>query len=243
MNTKGHTTHITAPSSLVDTNSSTSSDSSYTGSSKKLKKETLEQLALIKSMMERSTRFQHLSGLAGILAGILALINSYIAIVHYAFLPDTPDYPFFLQQSAVSEWDIILLALGTLLLAMTGSFILSTRNAKKQGEKLWTATTRNLLGYFLVPLLTGGVLMLILWEQGYIGLAAPLSLIFYGLALIHASHFSLSDIQYLGYIQLSIGVASILFMALSIYFWALGFGLVHICYGGYIYLRYERREQ
>ena len=209
-------------------------------SPKQHKEESLAQLEMIKRMMERSTRFLHLSGLAGMLAGIFALISSYIVIVQFGFQPDTADYPYFLNNPAVNEWGIILLALVTVLLAMSGAVYLSTRRAKRHGEKLWTATTRNLLRYFLIPLLTGGLLILLLWEQGYIGLAAPLSLIFYGLALIHASHFSLSDIRYLGYIQLSVGLASVLVMDLSMYFWAFGFGLVHLCYGGDIYLRYEK---
>ena len=238
MNNKSHSAPNTPGKDSVS-NTSMGGESDLE-SPKQHKEESLAQLEMIRLMMERSTRFLHLSGLAGILAGIFALISSYIVIVQFGFQPDKADYSYFLNDPAVTEWGIILLALVTVLLAMSGSVYLSTRKAKKHGEKLWTSTTRNLLRYFLIPLLTGGLLILLLWEQGYIGLAAPLSLIFYGLALIHASHFSLSDIRYLGYIQLSVGLASVVVMDLSMYFWAFGFGLVHLCYGGYIYLRYEK---
>ena len=91
---------------------------------------------MIRLMMERSTRFLHLSGLAGILAGIFALISSYIVIVQFGFQPDKADYSYFLNDPAVTEWGIILLALVTVLLAMSGSVYLSTRKAKKHGEKV-----------------------------------------------------------------------------------------------------------
>ena len=102
MNNKSHSSpNSSGKDSVSDTPLGIKSDLE---SPKKHKEESLAQLEMIKRMMERSTRFLHLSGLAGMLAGIFALISSYIVIVQFGFQPDTADYPYFLNDPAVNEW-------------------------------------------------------------------------------------------------------------------------------------------
>lgn len=68
---------------------------------------------------------------------------------------------------------------------------------------------------------------------GMLGLITPLTLIFYDLALISASNFSYSIIKQLG-------IVNLFFIGYGLYFWALGFGVLHIVYGTYVYLKFER---
>ncbi len=103
-----------------------------------------------------------------------------------------------------------------------------------------TLSYRRMLIYFATPLLTGGLVILLFWMKGWVAMAAPMSLIFYGLSLLHASHFTLTDIKYLGIIDVVLGLAAILWIQHSLLIWGIGFGIVHIGYGIYIYLRYER---
>lgn len=69
---------------------------------------------------------------------------------------------------------------------------------------------------------------------------APLTLLFYGLALYNAGKFTYDDVKYLGMIQIGLGLISAWFIEYGLLFWAIGFGVVHIVYGIYIYFRYER---
>jgi hypothetical protein len=60
---------------------------------------------------------------------------------------------------------------------------------------------------------------------------AAACLVFYGLALISASRHTLSDIRYLGMLQVALGCTALFFPGYGLIFWALGFGLLHILYG------------
>lgn len=136
-------------------------------------------------MMERSSKFLSLSGLAGILAGIYALSGAYIA---YTFLNFHPDELFYSTSgsSSTSFPEVILLAIIILVLALVTAVFLSYKRAGKRGEKLWNTTAKQLLVNMMVPLVAGGILILFMISKGLIGLVAPFSLLFYGLALFNA---------------------------------------------------------
>lgn len=197
-----------------------------------------QQIKAIHDMMERSSRFLHISGFAGVIAGMIALLAAWIAQDQFTFTPDSLDYDY--TKMGGDPWNILLLGLGTLIISFGLGFMLARRNARKHGASSWTATSRKMLGYFATPLLTGGLVIALFWLKGWVAMAAPLSLIFYGLALLHASHFTLTDIRYLGIIEVILGLAAIFWIQHSLLIWGVGFGIVHIGYGMYIYLRYER---
>ncbi len=197
-----------------------------------------QQIKAIHDMMERSSRFLHISGFAGVIAGMIALIAAWIAQDQFTFTPDSLDYDY--TKMGGNPWNILFLGLGTLIISFGLGFMLARRNARKHGASSWTATSRKMLGYFATPLLTGGLVIALFWLKGWVAMAAPLSLIFYGLSLLHASHFTLTDIRYLGIIEVILGLAAIFWIQHSLLIWGVGFGIVHIGYGMYIYLRYER---
>ena len=85
----------------------------------------------------------------------------------------------------------------------------------------------------------GGVLGLILIFNGLSGLAIGLSLVFYGLALVNGSKYTLNEVKILGLVQLVLGIVACLFIELGLIFWALGFGPVHILYGIIMNLKYK----
>jgi hypothetical protein len=80
---------------------------------------------------------------------------------------------------------------------------------------------------------------LILLLKGFIGLMAPLTLIFYGLALVNANKYTLNEIRSLGILQIVLGLLATGFIGFGLYFWALGFGVLHIVYGVYMHLKYR----
>ena len=91
-----------------------------------------------------------------------------------------------------------------------------------------------------LPLIIGGVLLLICLSKGLIGFLAPLSLLFYGIALFTISKFTYIEVRVLGLIEIVLGLAGAYFVNWGVLFWAIGFGVVHIVYGIYVYFKYER---
>ncbi len=117
---------------------------------------------------------------------------------------------------------------------------LSYKKANKKGEKLWNPTAKRLLINMAVPLIVGGLLILILIFKGLIGLIAPFTLLFYGLALYNASKFTYEEVKSLGLIQIGLGLIGSYIVEYGLLLWALGFGLIHIIYGIYLHYRYEK---
>jgi hypothetical protein len=71
-------------------------------------------------------------------------------------------------------------------------------------------------------------------------LIAPGCLIFYGLALVNGSKYTLGEIRYLGYGQIILGILNCFAVGYGLYFWAMGFGVLHILYGIIMWQKYER---
>jgi hypothetical protein len=196
----------------------------------------IRDIAEIRSMMERSSKFLSLSGWAGIMAGIYALIGAYIAYSILNFNPDEIVY----SMEASSLTKVVFLAILILILAVGTAVFLSYKKADKKGEKIWNAVSRQLLVNMAVPLVTGGILILVLISKDLIGFIAPVSLLFYGLSLYNAGKFTYDEVKFLGMIQIGLGLLSSYFVEYGVLFWAVGFGVVHIIYGIYIHFRYER---
>jgi len=200
----------------------------------------IRDIAEIRFMMERSSKFLMLSGWAGITAGIYALSGAYIAYKFFDFNPDEIVYSSPSESLFSNLLKVIFLAIIILILATGTAIFLSYKKANKRGEKLWNATAKRLLINMAVPLIVGGFLILILISKGLIGLIVPFTLLFYGLALYNASKFTYDAVKILGLIEIGLGLISAYFIGYGLLFWALGFGLIHIIYGIYIHYRYER---
>lgn len=201
----------------------------------------INDIAEIRAMMERSSKFLSLSGLSGILAGLYALLGAYIAYDMLGFNPDALAYtPPSTGTATSSITAIIMLGSAILILALATAIGFSRSKAAKIGESIWNPTSRRLVAHMAVPLVAGGLLSLILISHNLIGLLAPTTLIFYGIALVNASKFTLNEVKYLGITQLILGLAGAYFIAHAFLLWAVGFGIVHIGYGLYVHIRYER---
>jgi hypothetical protein len=59
-------------------------------------------------------------------------------------------------------------------------------------------------------------------------------------ALVNASKYTLKEIRYLGIGQVLLGVINLWYIGYGIYFWAAGFGVLHIIYGTVMWWRYEK---
>lgn len=201
----------------------------------------LNDLAEIRAMMERSSRFISLSGLSGVLAGIYALIG---AVVAWYLMQDEgiPVEEGLMRQAASADlrMELFLLGLAVLVLALATGIWLTIRKSRKTGQSIWDKTARQLLIALMIPLAAGGLLSLIFMARGYIAIIAPLTLIFYGLALVNGSKYTLNDIHTLGLLQIGLGLLAAVFLGYGLLFWAIGFGVLHIAYGFMMYRKYER---
>ena len=201
-------------------------------------KKYLQDLSEIKNMMNRSSRFISLSGLAGVFAGCYALIGAVIAKIllseNEAVLAND------LNSNLVKN--LFLVAIAVLIFAIVTAVLLTTRKARKNQQKIWDSTSRRLLINFFAPLLAGGIFILVLLQYELIGLIAPSMLLFYGLSLVHASKYTFGDLRSLGYANVILGLIATQFIGYGIYFWATGFGIFHIIYGIWMYNKYDRKN-
>ncbi|MGQ0827580.1 MAG: hypothetical protein ACT4ON_04200 [Bacteroidota bacterium] len=202
-------------------------------------KEHLQAISDIRSMMERSSRFISLSGLSGVFAGLFALCGAYAAhkLISNAQIIAAFDDDF--DWGPVCEYLLLDAAL-VLFLSITVGVLFTIRASKRKGIKIWDATSKRLLINLMIPLVTGGIFSLILLSHKNVGLIAPVMLIFYGLALINASKYTLNDIRYLGFCEILLGLTAAANVKYGLLIWAIGFGLLHIIYGTVMYFKYER---
>lgn len=197
-------------------------------------KDYLKDISEIKNMMNKSSRFISLSGLSGILAGIYALIGAAIAYYLVTVYSDGV----LILDGKIFRLCLLTLFMVAFLSVATGIF-LTTRKAKKQNAKIWDATSRRLVFNFLIPLIAGGAYILIILSQGKYGQSGGLMLIFYGLALVNASKYSIGDIQYLGFIQIILGLIGAMAPGYGFWLWVFGFGVMHIIYGTWMHFKYD----
>lgn len=206
----------------------------------------LEALADIRDMMSKSSRFISLSGLSGVVAGALALVAVTLAYLFLDIQPFAEGENYYILARRTHKWGMnhLTFFFGTgsiiLILAIAGGVYFTTRKAKKKGQKIWDALTRRLLINLFIPLFAGGVFCLSLFYHGQTGLIAPTTIIFYGLALINASKYTLKDIRYLGFLEVLLGLIASFYLHYGLEFWAIGFGVLHIVYGLLMYYKYEQ---
>ena len=203
----------------------------------------LAQLTEIRAIMERSSRFLSLSGLSGVGAGVVALVGAVVG--HFYLQSYYSDGYLHLMQGSAQERRaalpfLLLLAGAMIAAALLVAFYFTQRRTRSSGQQLWSAPARRLAAALAVPLVAGGLFCLRLFMGGDAAMVVPGLLVFYGLALLNASKFTLDEIRWLGLTQIGLGLVCMLLPGLGLIIFALGFGLGHIGYGLVMYNRYER---
>lgn len=202
----------------------------------------LEALQDIRQLMQRSSRFLSLSGLSGIAAGFWALVGAYFA---YRWIGDY--YHHYNNGGGFSslafgqlKLKLFLLAAAVLSLALLSAFYFTWRRTRETKTKLWNRTSRQLALNLLIPLVAGGLFLLAMLQQNEWRFVVPTSLIFYGLALVNGSKYTLSDIRYLGILEIVLGLVATQYVGYGLHFWAMGFGVLHMVYGFIMWWENER---
>jgi hypothetical protein len=200
----------------------------------------LAALHEIRNIMDRSSRFISLSGLSGVAAGVSALIGA--AVVKWYLLTHHINYSAHLGRNLTSEAILFMLSVAAFvfILALCSATYFTARNARKSRQRVWDSKTERMLVNLFIPVAAGGVFCAILIYHNLLYLVAPVMLIFYGCGLLNASKYTLSDIRYLGFFEIILGLLASFFVGYGLLAWVLGFGVLHIVYGTLVYFKYER---
>jgi predicted lysophospholipase L1 biosynthesis ABC-type transport system permease subunit len=136
-------------------------------------KEIHDELASIRSLMERSSKFISLSGLSGVLAGVYALTGAALAyqIIYSGTLRVYTTRNMHTEQNSLYE--LIAIAFMVLILSLVSGVVLTMNKAKKKHQQIWSKTSQALLFNMATPLVAGGILILILLFRSYYGIVSP----------------------------------------------------------------------
>ena len=203
----------------------------------------LETLTEIRDLMQRSSKFLSLSGLSGVSAGIVALVGALVAYLRLK--TDALSYENASQLSELTRREMMKFVLidGTivLIIAIALGIFFTRRKAQKAGQAVWNDTSKRLVVSLMIPLVTGGVFCLAMFYRGILWVSFPATLIFYGLALLNASKYTVRDLEYLGLLEVVLGLISLFLTGYNLLVWAFGFGVLHIIYGTVMYFKYDRK--
>jgi hypothetical protein len=207
--------------------------------------EHLEHLKEIRTLMERSSKFLSLSGLSGVSSGIVALIAAFLVYFKKVELTGekTPTGIFTLLPPIEAEefrGFLLKTAALTLIFALLFGIYFTVKKAKKNKEEVWNKLSKQLLLNLSIPLVCGGIFVIGLIRHDLLWMAPSATLVFYGLALLNASKFTVRDVYFLGLFEICLGLISMFLTGYSLLFWALGFGVLHIFYGAIMYFKYEK---
>ena len=201
--------------------------------------ESLQELQHIKRMMERSTKFSSLSGFSGIAAGICALVGIWFVASRISGWKHNH-----IGNSDAHQDDLaihlLFIAVATFIAAVISAFIFIYLRCKKLDIPVLGMSARRVIINIAIPLFAGSLFIFRLATSGAYELIPPACLIFYGLALVNASKYTLNEIRYLGFTEIIIGIINLWILGYGLIFWGLGFGLIHIIYGVIIWWKYEK---
>lgn len=206
-----------------------------------MKEESIySELTSIRSLMERSSKFISLSGLSGVMAGVYALAGAFLAqrLLQQQEIRSDISQEYTVHAGTVLQ--LTLIAITVLILSIATCVILTLRQSKKKGEPSWHPGSKRLLASIVLPLFTGGIFITILLLRGEYWLIIPSCLIFYGLALVSGSHYTFSDVKWLGVFEILLGLTSALVPGSGLIFWIIGFGVLHILYGFIMHFKYKQ---
>jgi hypothetical protein len=198
-----------------------------------------EALEDIKRIMNRSSRFISLSGWSGISAGVCALIGAGLANSTINKYKNSSEVTYNEVPDELKR-DLMFIGAGVFIGAFILAFLFTWLRTNRNGQRVWNTASRRLLWNTMIPLGVGGVFILGMLYHDVSIFVSPACLVFYGLALVNGSKYTLGEVRYLGYGQILLGIINIWFLQYSLVFWATGFGVLHIVYGIIMWYRYER---
>ena len=201
----------------------------------------LRDIAEIRSIMERSTKFLSLSGFAGIGAGVVALAGAWKAWEMFTADGVVLDYSATAADlEPGTRISLVLLGVAVLVLALAIAWFFSRRIIRQHAEPVNGTVMRHLVLSFALPILVGMIMTLLLFTHGPLWPVVPSMLLFYGLGLFSAGSVTFGEVRTLVVLEILLGLAAALLPEFGLYFWAAGFGVLHIVYGILFFRKYRQ---
>lgn len=174
----------------------------------------IDNLRFIRETMERSTSFTAVPGVGGVLMGATALCAAFAAQ----------------QQSNFRYWLMIWLAEAVTAFAI--GVLTVYLKAKKSDFQLASAPSRKFFNAFFPPIIGGGILTALFYQNSWFEQLPTVWLTLYGIAVVCGGAYSVKIVPVVGWIFIALGVVSV-FVAPQHgnLLMALGFGLVQIVFG------------
>ncbi|MEO8399698.1 MAG: hypothetical protein ABI550_07785 [Ignavibacteriaceae bacterium] len=206
-------------------------------------KDHLETITEIKQLMERSSRFSSLSGMSGVAAGLTAIAGAIVVSLYLKiglFEQTRGIMNAGKEQFTTGFTFLFILAIVVFMVALALALYFSSRKAKQKNLIFWDGMAKRIFINLFIFLFTGGIFCLILFYYGNYFLIVPSMLIFYGLALINVSKFTSNEVAQLGIIEICLGIFAAFVTVYPLLIWLIGFGILHLIYGVFVYLKYEK---
>ncbi len=187
-------------------------------------------LKLIREVMERSARYTHLSGLSGVIAGLLALAG----VVATVWVAQQDDWDK-LKPEFAAVW------IGVFVLAIGQDFLMGYRKARKTGQAYFTPAFWQVIKAVAPGVFIGFVISMVCLSQDTPDAIPPIWALAYGTGLCAAGIFTVKEVRIFGIIELFTGAVGLVFFAaplFSLWFMAVAFGLYHIVFGIWMAKRY-----
>jgi hypothetical protein len=206
----------------------------------------LDTLKDIRDIMERSSRFKSLSGWSAVIAGIIGIAGAWFSATAISASGFQPEQLMLWQDmentdlNTVLTSDLFLIAFLTFFLAFVSAIYLTYLRNRKQAFSIWSSSSKRIMMHVAIPMIVSLFFLFRIIQLGIFGLIIPVCLIFYGLGLVNASKFTIVEVSYLGMGMILLGLINAWFIPYGLYFWTAGFGFLHIVYGVFIWVKYEK---
>ena len=174
----------------------------------------MDNLRYIRETMERSQSFTAVSGLGGVLMGVIALVATGFA----RFVPS--------PEAWVALW------MGAAAVSLAVALVAMSRKARAAGAALLAGAGRKFTWNLIPPLLVGALLTVALTQAGLVEMLPGVWLLLYGTGVVAGGAFSVRVVPLMGFTFLVFGsVALFLPAGWEDLVMASGFGGLHILYG------------
>lgn len=172
-----------------------------------------DNLRYIRAAMESATSFTSVSGKGYVLAGLTALIATWVGA----------------GQSTPAAWLAVWML--EMVIAAGVALLFIARKASGQNQTMWGGSGKKLFMAFLPAMSVGALLTLAFYLQGYTLLLPGIWLSLYGAAVMTAGAHSIRLIPIMGALFIALGGLMLLGLVPMHMTLAVGFGGLHILFG------------
>ncbi|GAC1379709.1 MAG: hypothetical protein NVSMB45_02180 [Ginsengibacter sp.] len=199
-----------------------------------------KEISHIKEMMDRSSNFKCISGVGGVASGMIAILTMlvYFTSSRKAFYTQLVSFDQFEFANQIER--IVVLAVSCFELAFSISFYFIWKRSNRMGISVFSSLSKRVFINIAVPMCVGGLLMIKVCMLHYYDLVIPVCLLFYGMGLMGAARSTFKEVYYLAAGFLLLGCVSLFLPGYAFLYWTIGFGILHIIFGFFLWKRYEK---